>query len=61
MSKLQSPCLHCENRQINCHSSCKQYKQFKHKLDIYNDELYKQKHIDDDYYGHITTMRKRYK
>lgn len=61
MSKPIGPCLNCENRQINCHSNCKQYKQFRHKLDIYNEELNKQIHIDDDYFGHINTMRKRYK
>ena len=52
MSKPQSNCLNCGNRQINCHSSCKQYKQFRHKLDIYNKELNRQKQIEDDYYSY---------
>ena len=52
MSKPQGPCLNCENRQINCHSSCKQYKQFRHKLDIHNKELNKQRQFDSDYYSY---------
>ena len=52
MSKPQSPCLNCENRQINCHSNCKAYKQFKHKLDIYNKEVNKQRQFDNDYYSY---------
>ena len=50
MSKPLSPCLNCENRQINCHSSCKQYKQFRHKLDMYNKELNRPRKFEDDYY-----------
>ena len=52
MSKPIGPCLNCENRQINCHSSCKQYKQFRHKVDMYNKELNKQRQFDSDYYSY---------
>ena len=52
MSKPQGPCLKCENRQINCHSSCKQYKQFRYKVDMYNKELNKQEQFDSDYYSY---------
>ena len=52
MSKPTGPCLNCENRQINCHSICKLYKQFRHKLDMYNKELNKQKQFDNDYYSY---------
>ena len=50
MSKPLSPCLNCENRQPNCHSSCKRYKQFRHKVDMYNKELNKQRQFEKDYY-----------
>lgn len=50
MSKPIGPCLNCENRQINCHSGCKQYKQFRHNLDIHNKGLNKQRQFDNDYY-----------
>lgn len=52
MSKPTGPCLNCEDRQAGCHSNCKAYKQFKHKLDIYNKELNKQRHFNDDYYSY---------
>lgn len=52
MSKPVGPCLNCENRQINCHSSCKLYKQFRHKLDMFNEDLNKQIQFENDYYSY---------
>lgn len=61
MSKPQSPCLNCENRQINCHSGCKQYKQFRYKVDMYNKEVNKQRQFDNDYYSYKESRLNEYR
>ena len=32
----KKPCLDCEKRTVGCHSSCKEYKDFREELDIKN-------------------------
>lgn len=29
ISKINSPCMNCENRKMGCHSTCDKYKEFK--------------------------------
>jgi len=38
--KVNSPCFHCEDRTMNCHSTCEQYKKFKAEMNKRNEELY---------------------
>ena len=61
MSKPQSPCLNCENRQVNCHGNCKQYSQYKYELDCYNINIRQSKKADDDHYEYIQARRNRRK
>lgn len=60
MNKPKAPCLNCENRQVNCHSKCKAYKQFKYENDLYNKELQKERQEKDDWYGYKNIKYRNY-
>lgn len=42
----KSPCKDCEDRTINCHSTCREYKAWKFEKDRLNDINRKRKQID---------------
>lgn len=42
MRKPKSPCLGCPERNVGCHSRCKDYKKFQKNQDEYNKELHKE-------------------
>lgn len=41
--KPQSPCMKCEKRAVGCHDTCKEYQEYKKKLNIWNDKVRKSK------------------
>lgn len=45
-AKLPSPCWHCEDRKVGCHSRCRRYKEYREKYDELN-----KKERDDKSYG----------
>lgn len=46
ITNVQSPCIDCKDRNINCHSECKQYKKFKFLCQIERQKNYEEKEID---------------
>lgn len=45
---IKGPCLCCENRQILCHSTCKEYLEYRKLVDNRNLAERRQKGIDND-------------
>lgn len=41
--KSNSPCLDCDRREVGCHGKCKEYQEYKEKINEMNDIIYKNK------------------
>lgn len=61
MNKPNAPCLNCENRQVNCHSSCSLYLLYYDNLVKYNNEIRKLKDIEYDYIGYSDNKNRKLK
>lgn len=40
---MEGPCLKCEKRHVNCHSTCKEYMEFVVKWRAYKDLIHKER------------------
>ena len=40
---MEGPCLNCIKRHVNCHSTCKEYLEFKIKWKAYKDLIYRER------------------
>lgn len=49
-----SPCFKCVRRHVGCHSTCKEYKDFRIDLDNRNKKIRDTKNRDSDFYA-VTT------
>lgn len=47
-SRLKSPCLHCTNRHIGCHSQCELYKMYRKEYDDLNANIRREKAYRSD-------------
>lgn len=43
MTRPKPSCTDCKNRTMNCHSECESYKDYRNKLDMYNEVIKKAK------------------
>lgn len=50
MIKPQAPCYQCAERELNCHSQCDKYNEFKENLDIYKFNANQER---EDYYDSV--------
>ena len=49
---ILAPCLNCEKRHMNCHSSCIDYLAFKKEKEIEHEKLEKIRQSAEDWYGY---------
>lgn len=45
----KSSCVNCQERYVGCHSVCDKYKEYRKKLDEFNEAVRKSKNEDADY------------
>lgn len=45
----ETPCMLCENRNVGCHGSCTEYKNFRNQLNEYNQLKRNAKKTEDDF------------
>lgn len=58
---INVPCMNCENRHQSCHSTCKQYLDFKKEKEIEHKSILKIRNENEDWYGYKQTKFKAIK
>ena len=58
---ISAPCLNCEKRHMNCHSSCIEYLAFKKEKEIEHEKLEKIRQTNQDWYGYKQYKYKKIK
>ena len=42
-NKVHAPCLDCDRREVGCHGKCREYQEYKTRVNEVNDTIYKNK------------------
>lgn len=61
MSKLESPCHYCGKHTVDCHSNCKEYKDYCDENARLNHLLYEERKKDAEYLGYTHHKKQKKK